>query len=233
MAPTPQLDLRKLIDFLLDDLRRSPGRDTLFLARTHAEMTQVAKYVDRVLRRSMCFTRMAYEGDRDHYLYTLTVDVEEEEDEPSDLWVAEIHEATPDTILYFREDGLDLIAWPDDSGLYSLVDYNTWKTPWLPWIESWRFNKIKDQFEEPFFRPPGVISANPSFEVGPPLGWTPPVPLPPRVSVWDRLVRNSSIRLSSGEEVTTHGTEEDGHQGQDQEHEEGEPHGQEAGEEIS
>lgn len=191
--------MEKMVVGLIDQLRSGrPAERILILARSTQEMIAIAKYGDHHLRRAEYFSRTCYEGDK-RYLFTLSFPIAEAE-EPADLWIADIHEATPDSLYYFA-DGRDLtnhVAWPDEKGLYVVVPYETWKEVWLP--GSSVGEELERSYPDPFFRPADVLAAL-RYDVGLPVGWAAPGRPARRVSVWEHLRRNVSIDMHDGKEV--------------------------------
>ena len=189
--------MEKMIRELIEQLRQpGPAESTLILTRSTAEMIAVAKYADERLGRAEYFARSCYEGDK-RYVMRLSFVVPEAE-EPADLWVANLHEATPDTLSYFR-DSADLtnhVAWPDENGLYGVVPYALWRDIWHPGYAETGFERDRS-YPDPYFRPADV-SPDLMYSVGNPLGWTPPGR---KVSVWEHLRRNLSISMNERKEV--------------------------------
>ena len=134
---------------------------------------------------------MAYESDPDHFCYTLAVPVPGEDGQaPGDLWLGVLGEATPDEMNIFSESrgDMDFIAWPDENGVYCVVQNDVWTGWWT-----------RDQ-ATPLYRPSNVDNEA-RFEVGLPVGWMPPEPELPRMSVWERLVSNATGLNNNGKKV--------------------------------
>lgn len=190
--------MEMMVRDLISTLRSNrPAERVLILARSASEMLAIAKYADDVLKRAEYFCRSAYEGDK-RYLFHLSFPIPETDDF-ADLWVANIHEATPDAMAYFADGGAvtDHVAWPDEEGLYVLVPYARWGETWYPGRrEGWERDR---PYPNPYFRPADVEYAL-RYEVGRPIGWVPPGR---KVSVWEHLRRNLSINIEDGKEVTT------------------------------
>jgi hypothetical protein len=163
------------------------GETTLILTRSTTEMVAVAKFVDRMLKRVQCFTRISYD-DGDRFLFTLSFMVEEDE-ELADIWVASIYDASPDSLEAFTDgqDAAEHVAWPDEAGIYTSLPYATWKDTWGPFGD-----ERGPLHERPLFRPADLFYAL-RFDVGKPEGWT---PLSQRVSVYEHLRRNLSIDMN-------------------------------------
>ncbi len=180
--------MQKMIEALLRSLQENlPPERMLILARSTPEMIQIAKYADVVLRQAQDFSRTCYLNDK-RYIFTLAFPVVDSE-EPGDLWVANIHEATPDSMSDFTDggDATDYVAWPDEHGLYIVVPYSAWKDPASDIRQEAHEEGFPvDRPEGMVFRPPQIVRAL-RFDVGQPVGWAPE---PPRVSVWEHLRRN-------------------------------------------
>ncbi len=198
--------MQKMVQRLVQGLKLAPGPErVLLLARTVPEMTAVAKYVDRVLRRAREFSRVVYE-DGEQYLFTLSFFGSDVNADLCEVWVADIHDATPDVLNYFTDGGhaADMVAWPNEGGHYIVVPYAAWQETWYPGSADGYPRYPKHTF--PFYRPINILSQHPDevrlcmqFDVGKPLGWMPPAP---KVSIWEHLRRNLSIDLrEEGEEV--------------------------------
>jgi hypothetical protein len=188
--------MEKMVRDLIEQLRTSlPSQKILILARSTQEMVSIAKYADQQLRRAEYFARISYEGDK-RYIFQLSFPIQET-DEPADLWVANLQEATPDTLAYFADggDATDHVAWPDESGIYVVVPYERWRETWLP--GSSLGEEHERDYPDPYFRPADVLYAL-QYEVGRPVGWVSPGP---KVSVWEHLRRNVSIGMDDGKEV--------------------------------
>ncbi len=191
LSPGMQKMVRELLRSSRTDL---PPQRTLILARSTPEMVAIAKYADN-LHRAQDFSRTAYEGD-DRFLFVLSYVVQDGE-EPADLWVANMHEAVPDTFSYFADggDATDYVAWPDEEGLYIVVPYSVWKETWHPG-RSDGFDHDRP-YPDPFFRPADVLYAL-RFDVGKPEGWAPPGR---KVSVWEHIRRNVRASMPERKEV--------------------------------
>lgn len=181
------IGMEKMVKALVGDL--GSGEGVLILTRSTSEMVAVAKYADRIVKRARNFSRVTYEND-DCFLFTLSFTVSEpSSDEPADLWVASILDATPDD-LSAMTDGYNVtesVAWPDQEGVYVVLPYDDWEGVWFPDAEEGDPGPVRDPL--PLFRPSEVVRAL-QFDVGKPEGWTPPGP---QVSVWEHLRRNLTI----------------------------------------
>lgn len=186
----------KMIEALIEELRTVPDERTLLLTRNMPEMISAAKHADRVLHQAPYFCRSAYEGDS-RYFFQLSFTVEDGE-EPSDLWVANIYDAKPSMMEFFSDghDAVNYVAWPDENGLYMVAPYSAWKEVWAPWTDADWIGDASPPQPQPMFRPETVVYAL-RFEVGPPVGWTPPGR---KVSVWEHLLNNTRMKYD-GKEV--------------------------------
>jgi hypothetical protein len=175
--------MEEMISNLILNLNMNrPAEELLVLTRSTSEMVAAAKFADKFLKRAQYFGRTAYEND-DHFLFTLSFTAVDGE-EPAELWIANIHDATPDTLSYFRDgnDAAHHVAWPDENGLYMVVRYSVWKEAWYP-------EDSAPRTASPFYRPKDVVAAL-RFEVG-----RLDVASSPKVSVWEHLRRNVSISV--------------------------------------
>jgi hypothetical protein len=178
--------MQKLISFLLDLVRRGtdPGERVLFLARSTAEMNIIAKYVDRTLGRSPYFSRTCYAGDRDRFCYNLAIPVPNGPDvEDGYIWIGTVEDATSSAMAHFFEASSppEYVAWPDEKGVYIVVSYDLWMEYWedehgntyegLNGYRPWSIGEHELEHTQA------------RFVVGPPIGWTPPAPPTPKVSV--------------------------------------------------